>query len=527
MKILTVSITPGCAVDRLAEMVQKHNEHLDIEIMPFHPKRYSQEDLKLFEEKAKKVDLIDFQYWKNAVVLLEKFPWLKDKKKILTHHNPYNLHEQSWDMFDEIVVKNEEQKQELPNAKLIRHGVDMDFFEFNNKYPYKYQENEERERTIGMVAFRIEGKKGIKEVAETCHKLGFKFLLVGHISKPDYFKEIMKACPSMTFLEDVSDDELKEAYRNMDILVCNSIDGFETGTMPIIEAMSMGVPVLTRDIGLVPDLNNGENMCVRDGEKDDLEDLETKILEMTNNIEGLKEMRSNAWKSVRKHSDYRMAKEYATLYNSVLFPSRPLVSVITPTYNRKDQMIEIIKKLNSQTYPNIELIVCDDNSDDNTESEVKSMREQVKYPIKYINTEKNGYNLSMARNLGIIEADGEYLMFLDSRFVPDDNAITEFMSIVVSGKYWVFGNKGANKKSFVENFSVVKRQVIIEGGMFNERIDRYGGMSQEVRTRFQSQGVVTKYVEEAKASQILTAKKASTRRKDILKMKNLLWKINL
>ena len=134
MRILIVSITPGSAVDRLAMMIKKYNEHLFIDVLPFHPKRYSQDDLKTFEYFAKRADLIDFQYWKNAVVLLEKFPELRDKPKILTHHNPYDLEKRNWEEFNAVVVKNRTQQVRLPESVYIPHAVDLAFFSFNRDY---------------------------------------------------------------------------------------------------------------------------------------------------------------------------------------------------------------------------------------------------------------------------------------------------------------------------------------------------------------------------------------------------------
>jgi len=144
-----------------------------------------------------------------------------------------------------------------------------------------------------------------------------------------------------------------------------------------------------------------------------------------------------------------------------------------------------------------------------------------------IQRRKHKYGLAMARNLGVIEASGEILMFLDSRFVPEPDTIEEFMRELVEDKVWLFGDKGAGKKSFVENFSMIRRKDFVLAGMCNERINRYGGMSQELRTRFGSQGFKFVYVPKAKAREIKTAEKLSTKRKSIIKMKDLLYKLYL
>ena len=519
-KILIVSIVPGSAVDILSEMIKKYNEHLFIDILPFHPKRFNQDDLKLFEEKAKWADLIDFQYWKSAVVLLEKFSWLKDKPKVLTHHNPYDLDKISPDLFQRVIVKNKTQQEDLPGSVYIPHSVDLDLFTFNDEYDYN-------NKTVGMVAFRIEGKKGIKEVAQACKELGYKFFLIGHISKPNYFKDIMKVNSETIFVEDVPHEELSNLYKQMGVLVCNSVDFFESGTMPILEAMASGIPVLTRNIGLVPDIYNNVNLQVRNGQPEDIDDLKESLVELMENKEKKELLRNNGWQSVKSYSDYRMAVQYEYVYNQAMFPIHSLVSIVTPTFDRRDLILNIIKRLQEQTYKNIELVVCDDNSSDGTEEAVKSMREEVDFPIKYLNTNKDGYNLAMARNLGVIQASGEYLLFLDSRFLPEKDTIEQFVKNMKEGKIWLFGEKGGNKTNFVENFSMIRRCLFIRAGMCNERIDAYGGMSQELRERFITQGFKMIYTPTARAKEMVCAQKISKRRKDIVRMKNLLWKIRL
>ena len=86
-----------------------------------------------------------------------------------------------------------------------------------------------------------------------------------------------------------------------------------------------------------------------------------------------------------------------------------LVSVIIPTYNRKTYVQEAIYSALEQTYPQIEIIVIDDGSNDGTGPLLKS---KYGHRIKYIFLENRGE--AAARNVGIHQSDGEYLAFLDS-----------------------------------------------------------------------------------------------------------------
>lgn len=101
--------------------------------------------------------------------------------------------------------------------------------------------------------------------------------------------------------------------------------------------------------------------------------------------------------------------------NKSNFPaSEGLISVIIPCYNQAHYLGEAIESVLAQSYPYIEILVIDDGSPDNT-AEIAT-----KYPqVRYIRQENQG--LSGARNTGIKESTGKYLVFLDAddRLIPD------------------------------------------------------------------------------------------------------------
>lgn len=88
----------------------------------------------------------------------------------------------------------------------------------------------------------------------------------------------------------------------------------------------------------------------------------------------------------------------------------PLVSVIIPTYNRGNLLHETIDSVLKQTYTNLELIVVDNNSTDNTDQIINNYNEPR---IKYFKNNNYGV-ISVNRNYGIRRACGEYICFCDS-----------------------------------------------------------------------------------------------------------------
>ncbi|MEH7073451.1 glycosyltransferase family 2 protein [Neobacillus drentensis] len=86
------------------------------------------------------------------------------------------------------------------------------------------------------------------------------------------------------------------------------------------------------------------------------------------------------------------------------------ISVVIPTFNREALVMDAINSLRNQTYKNLEIIVVDDCSTDNTQSRIENERDPR---IVYVRHEYNQGG-SQARNTGIHRATGEYIAFLDS-----------------------------------------------------------------------------------------------------------------
>ncbi|SPF40178.1 Glycosyl transferase family 2 [Candidatus Sulfotelmatobacter kueseliae] len=88
--------------------------------------------------------------------------------------------------------------------------------------------------------------------------------------------------------------------------------------------------------------------------------------------------------------------------------NEPLVSVIIPTYNRAEVICETIENIFQQTYPNLELIVVDDGSTDDTPSVLRSYGNRIRWAAQ------ENAGPSAARNRGISMAKGEVIAFQDS-----------------------------------------------------------------------------------------------------------------
>lgn len=99
-----------------------------------------------------------------------------------------------------------------------------------------------------------------------------------------------------------------------------------------------------------------------------------------------------------------------------------LVSVIVPTYNRRDIVSRAIHSALSQTYRDVEVVVVDDGSTDGTQDVVRGMNnDRIRYFLK-----PNGGPAS-ARNFGLARSRGPYIAFLDS----DDYWPAEYIQVML------------------------------------------------------------------------------------------------
>ena len=88
-----------------------------------------------------------------------------------------------------------------------------------------------------------------------------------------------------------------------------------------------------------------------------------------------------------------------------------MISVIVPVYNVQDYLPRCLESICSQTYGNLEIILIDDGSTDDSPRICREFAERDPR-IRYIRTENSG--VSAARNRGIGLAQGRWIGFLDS-----------------------------------------------------------------------------------------------------------------
>lgn len=111
--------------------------------------------------------------------------------------------------------------------------------------------------------------------------------------------------------------------------------------------------------------------------------------------------------------------------------SRDLISIIVPVYNVEIYLTECVRSILNQTYKNIEILLIDDGSSDNSGVLCENLAKQDDR-IKVFHKENGG--LSDARNYGIEKAVGEFIMFVDSDDLVSESIVDNLYNMIVSDK---------------------------------------------------------------------------------------------
>ncbi len=130
-----------------------------------------------------------------------------------------------------------------------------------------------------------------------------------------------------------------------------------------------------------------------------------------------------------------------------------LITVVLAVYNVENYLNRSIESIANQTYKNIEVILIDDGSTDNSPSICDEWAEKDQR-VRVIHKQNEG--LSMARNTGIEEANGEYIFFFDSDDYVEKNLVecSVEMAIKTKAQIVVYGYDRIDENGVVKTSSV-------------------------------------------------------------------------
>ena len=142
-----------------------------------------------------------------------------------------------------------------------------------------------------------------------------------------------------------------------------------------------------------------------------------------------------------------------------------MISIIAPVYNVERYLEECLNSIQNQTYTNIEVILVNDGSTDNSAVICEKYCEQDNR-FKLINQENQGQ--SAARNKGVVASTGEYIAFVDSDDIIKRNYLEKLMQYMTEEVDIVESNFTVSKKDFFTETS--KESTILFEGNSQEGI---------------------------------------------------------
>lgn len=143
--------------------------------------------------------------------------------------------------------------------------------------------------------------------------------------------------------------------------------------------------------------------------------------------------------------------------NTIKEEKNIIISIIVPIYNVEEYLEECLESIRNQTYTNIEVILVNDGSTDGSKEICERFCQQDNR-FKLVTQENQG--ASVARNRGVRESIGEYIMFVDSDDVVKDNIVEVLLSYMKADVDIVECKSTRCKEELFENKTV---NIIFEG----------------------------------------------------------------
>lgn len=279
------------------------------------------------------------------------------------------------------------------------------------------------ENIISMVA-RFEERKAHKYVI-----LALKKLIERH---PEYINckllfigdgPLLSQVKNLVLMEGIENNVVFLGYKNdyinyvaSSLFLLNPSLGFEDMPYVILEAMSMGIPVIGTDVSGIPEEieNNTTGIIIPPG---DIEALyRAMVILLSDKKLRLKMGEASKKRYLSMFTQEKMVESYMKLYGRLISrnqDTKPAVSIIMTVFNQERFVASAIESVLKQSFHDWELIVCDDGSSDGSYGVIERYRNIYPQKIKILRNEIN-LGVGKARNMALNSSSGDFVAFLDS-----------------------------------------------------------------------------------------------------------------
>lgn len=415
------SSTPGYTIERLDSCLELYQIKLHVEEAPaiyFAPPTAKHlNNLKLSITKfiiefatLSSISIVQHAYWYPLTLRLPNSLRIYD---CMDHHEGFGnvskelieLEKEMMRKFDQIIVSSawlEKQAQQYNNVVIIRNAGEYERF---SKQPSEVYSDPQKRKIIGYYGaiaewFDLELIQNLA-LAEP-HTL---ILLIGNDTINA--SHILGKIPNIILTGEVPYDRLPFYLYAFDVcLLPFKITSLTLATNPvkIYEYLASGKPVVSVDL---PEISQFQNLVQCAKTSDEFVTLVSSCLRSssheTNRVESRKQFASKqTW-------DHRVTELVHTIQEIPL----PKVSVIILTYNNLNlTKLCLNSLLHWSDYPNLEIIIVDNNSFDNTPEFLAELN--ARYPTIQIIRNKTNEGFAKGNNIGLNAATGDYLVLLNN-----------------------------------------------------------------------------------------------------------------
>ena len=156
---------------------------------------------------------------------------------------------------------------------------------------------------------------------------------------------------------------------------------------------------------------------------------------------------------MNKVDDYFKLCNETNLINIKIFKNKkiPKISIITPVYNKETTIFRYLKSIQSQSFEDIEIILIDDKSSDNSHKIIEKVKNIDKRIILIKNNKRRGTLIS--KNIGVFKSVGDYLLFVDPDDLLTENTLIHLYNLAIKNNFDLIrfhtytGNGGLNLPS--------------------------------------------------------------------------------
>jgi glycosyltransferase involved in cell wall biosynthesis len=345
---------------------------------------------------------------------------------------------------------------------------------------------------------RLSEEKGIRVLLKSATQFHFNLVMIGEGPLRELVMDYTRLFANITYLGHLGKPSVLNHMKRCKALIFPSI-WYEGFPITILEAFSTGTPVIASDIGGLSEIveENINGLLFEPGNENELTE---RIMFLCNDTAASVQLGTNARKTYElKYTAEINYNNLMAIYRSVLHETlnkkgsaknkkisidseprtNPKVSIGIPTFKGEKRILRALESVFIQDYKNVEIIISDNCSDDNTEELIHALN--IRHPeIRFF---RQTNNIGIIPNFAFTQAQatGKYFMWLADDDALEPGCIKKYVRFMeanpdyalTSGQiyYW----KGIELDYIEKGFTLRNRLSVVRALQYYNRVI-YGGM---------------------------------------------------